>query len=69
MRIAEEGVTTTAVQPLEPMGLEISPAVIDRVREALLGMKFGQITISIHEGKIVQVDRLQQTRLFRKRER
>ncbi len=69
MRISEEAVTTTAVPPLEPMGLEVSPAVLDRVRDALAGMKFGQVTIAIHEGKVVQVDRLQQTRIFRKRDR
>jgi hypothetical protein len=43
--------------------------VVLRIREALAGMKFGQVTIAIKDGQVVQVDRLQQTRLFRGRHR
>lgn len=37
------------------------------VREALLGLKNGQITITVHNGEIVQIDRILRKRQFKSR--
>ena len=37
------------------------------VREALQGLKNGQVTISIHNGEIIQIDRILRKRQFKLR--
>lgn len=37
------------------------------VREALLGLKNGQITITVHNGEITQIDRILRKRQFKSR--
>lgn len=39
------------------------------VREALLGLKNGQITITVHNGEITQIDRVLRKRQFKSRPR
>lgn len=45
----------------------IDPDVVLRIREALNEMKYGQLTISIKDGRVVQVDQIRQNRVFRRR--
>ncbi len=44
-------------------------AALDRVRDALRGMAFGTITLSIQDGVVVQIDRTEKLRLDRPRGR
>lgn len=46
------------VPPAEP-----PEAVLSRVREALVGLRFGQITITVHDGQIVQIERTERVRV------
>lgn len=43
----------------------LSPA-LESVREALRGLRFGTVTIVVHEGAVVQVDRTEKLRLARR---
>ncbi len=37
--------------------------VLARVREALLRLTYGSITVTVHEGRVVQVDRTEKIRV------
>ena len=39
--------------------------VRDSIRQSLEGLRFGQITINIHEGQVVQIDRIMKLRQYR----
>jgi len=41
----------------------LAPAVQRELAAALCGLAFGQITLVVHEGAIVQIDRLERRRL------
>ena len=41
--------------------------VLDRVEEALLGLEFGQVTVIVQNGVVVQVERTDRMRLPRSR--
>jgi hypothetical protein len=43
-----------------------SSEIILQVSEALRGLKFGQVTITVHDGAVVQIERLERTRLQRR---
>ncbi len=36
-----------------------------RIEEALQGLRFGQVTVTVQDGVVVQIDRLERTRLHR----
>jgi hypothetical protein len=40
-------------------------APLKKVVESLKGLRFGSITITVHNSKIVQIDRIEKTRLDR----
>lgn len=42
-----------------------SQVIAAQVAEALRGLKFGQVTITVHDGAVVQIERLERTRLKR----
>jgi hypothetical protein len=43
---------------------QIEPAVVLRnVADALVGLKFGQIVVTVHDGNVVQIERIERTRL------
>ncbi|MGQ0636627.1 MAG: YezD family protein [Planctomycetaceae bacterium] len=45
---------------------ESHPAnVIAQITEALRGLKFGQVTITVQDGVVVQIERLERTRMKR----
>lgn len=37
---------------------------LDRVREALHGLRFGSIAVTVHEGRVVQIDVTEKKRLL-----
>lgn len=41
----------------------LEDAVVAAILEAARGMRFGQITATVHDGRIVQVDRTERRRL------
>jgi hypothetical protein len=47
----------------DPMTTEIEHTIL----RALRGLRFGQITINVQEGRVTQVDRSEHTRHFRDR--
>jgi len=40
-------------------------AMLMQVREAIRSLRFGQVTVIVHEGTVVQIDRLERRRLTR----
>lgn len=36
---------------------------LDRVREALAGLRFGSVAVTVHEGRVVQIDVTEKKRL------
>lgn len=44
------------------------PAAWLPIQEALRGLRFGQVTITVHDGVVVQIDRTERRRLQRGRE-
>ena len=38
---------------------------VERIREALRGLRFGAVTAIVHEGVVVQVERTEKQRLVR----
>jgi hypothetical protein len=46
-----------------PEAIRLLDESISSVREALLGLKFGQISLTIHEGRVVQIDVTEKKRL------
>jgi hypothetical protein len=47
--------------PLSPE--EAREHALQRVREALRGLEFGTITITVHDGAVVQVERTERLRV------
>lgn len=43
----------------------IPDSVTESIREALSGLRFGQLTIMVHDGEVVQIDRVVRTRPYR----
>ena len=67
MSIQNEPVRTVSVADVAPG--DVSPFVTLNVREALLGLKNGQVTITVHDGQIIQIDRILRKRQFKSRPR
>jgi hypothetical protein len=42
---------------------EAEPEALDRIREALRGLRFGAVTAIVHDGVVVQVERTEKLRL------
>lgn len=40
-------------------------SMLMQVREAIRSLRFGQVTVIVHEGVVVQIDRLERRRLTR----
>lgn len=62
---------TTALHSIPPATdldeaiADIPPHIVDCIRQSLEGLKFGQITINVHDGDVVQIDRVVRLRQFR----
>lgn len=55
--------TTSSQPPLSPEAARLLEESIASVREALAGLKFGAISLTIHEGRVVQIDVTERKRL------
>jgi hypothetical protein len=53
------------VDPRDPRRIE---PTLEHVRQALIGLKFGEVSIIVQDGVVVQVDRIERKR-FRRGER
>lgn len=47
----------------EGRGLPLSAELQDLLKEALKGMKYGQVILIVQDGKVVQIDRTEKVRL------
>ena len=50
-------------QPLSPEAERLLEESIASVREALQGLRYGAIALTIHEGRVVQIDVTEKKRL------
>ena len=50
-------------QPLAPDAARQLEESIANVREALSGLKFGNVSLTVHEGHVVQIDVTEKKRL------
>jgi hypothetical protein len=41
---------------------------LDRIQDALRGLRFGEVTVIVQDGVVVQVERTEKLRLLRRRE-
>jgi hypothetical protein len=53
----------TAEPPPNPDALRLLEESIASVREALTGLKFGNVSLTVHEGRVVQIDVTEKKRL------
>ena len=59
--------TTEPVDRLNPRSGPKDPApVLANVANALSDLKFGQIIITVHDGAVVQIERIERTRMQRR---
>ena len=49
--------------PLSPEATRILEESIVNVREALTGLKYGNVSLTVHEGRVVQIDVTEKKRL------
>lgn len=42
--------------------LEMDQQWLDRIVDQVSGLQYGQVTITVHDGRIVQIDRTERTR-------
>jgi hypothetical protein len=50
-------------QPQSPEAARILEESIVSVREALTGLKYGNVSLTVHEGRVVQIDVTEKKRL------
>jgi hypothetical protein len=60
--VSSEATALRAAQPAT------ADDAVDAVRDALRGLRYGEIVISVHDGNVVQVVRSEKLRLPRRRE-
>lgn len=53
----------TADHSHSPDALRLLEESIASVREALTGLKFGNVSLTVHEGRVVQIDVTEKKRL------
>lgn len=46
-----------------PMSPDTLALVLEHVRAALRGLRFGHVTLIVQDGRVVQVDRFEKTRI------
>lgn len=54
-----------APSPDNAVATPVPASVTESIREALSGLRFGQLTIMVHDGEVVQIDRVVRTRPYR----
>lgn len=55
--------SNNAQPPLAPEAAKLLEEGLANVREALSGLKFGNVSLTVHEGRIVQIDVTEKRRL------
>ena len=64
-RISEIGPMLDESRQLESRHERRQQQVVSQIEEALRGLRFGQVTITVQDGVVVQIDRLERTRVPR----
>jgi hypothetical protein len=69
LRRSDNGVSTASVCSDQPEELSRQERqlqhALNQIAEALRGLRFGQVTVTVQDGVVVQIDRLERTRLQR----
>jgi hypothetical protein len=60
-------VTETVHSVRSPLPGDVPPEIADQIRQALRGLKYGQVALIVQAGHVVQVHRTQQRRVFQVR--
>lgn len=55
--------TSNAQPPLAPEAARLLEESLANVREALSGLKFGNVSLTVHDGRVVQIDVTEKKRL------
>lgn len=55
--------TSNAPPPLTPEAARLLEESLANVREALSGLRYGNVSLTIHEGRLVQIDVTEKKRL------
>ena len=55
--------TAPAAAPAAPGAGTITPDWITLVREKVEGLRFGVVQLTVHEGRVTQIERTEKTRL------
>lgn len=55
--------TTPPTQPASPEAARLLEESISSVREALSGLRYGNVSLTVHEGRVVQIDVTEKKRL------
>jgi len=55
--------TTQSEKSLSPDATRLLEESLASVREALSGLKFGNVSLTVHEGRVVQIDITEKKRL------
>jgi len=55
--------TSNAQPPLTPEAARLLEESLANVREALSGLRYGNVSLTIHEGRLVQIDVTEKKRL------
>ncbi|MBQ6705104.1 MAG: YezD family protein [Opitutales bacterium] len=42
---------------------QLSPSIIEKITEQLASLKFGELTVVVHDGKVVQIEVKEKIRL------
>ncbi len=51
-----------AEHPIEPTQSRITKQVLDEINKALIGLRFGQVTVTVQDGNVVQIERIDRRR-------
>ena len=69
LRDSDNGDSTASVSSDRPEALSRQERqlqhALSQIADALRGLRFGQVTVTVQDGVVVQIDRLERTRLQR----
>ena len=51
-----------AQNPIEQTQSRITKQVLDEINKALIGLRFGQVTVTVQDGNVVQIERIDRRR-------
>ena len=53
---------TGAENPNEPTQSRTNKQVLDEINKALIGLRLGQVTVTVQDGNVVQIERIDRRR-------